>query len=150
VGGSDLSFLAVVIFTVVLDEAEYPVYAIRSDGLLVGLAGVVLTAARSLPLTALRWPEHEHLQMLWSRKGVPGSERSGGAGTPFLEARRRAKSRERAGGRLLAGVPRRESGAQLGTRERHAGHRRLRPNRPCKVSGRERVVGRLRREGDEV
>jgi len=47
------------------------------------------------------WPRHKHLWMLWSRKGVPGSKRSGEAGTPFLDASRRAEFRERAGSRVV-------------------------------------------------
>src|SRR5271169_392082 len=87
--------------------------------------------------------------MCWSRKGVPGSKRSGGAGTPFLDASCRAKLRERAGSRVLAGVPRRESGGQWSTRERH--RRPTWANRLSRRrSGGERVVGRLLRQGDEV
>lgn len=44
------------------------------------------------------WPHPAHLCCGGSRKGVPGLERSGEAGTPFLKARRRATNHHRAGG----------------------------------------------------
>jgi hypothetical protein len=42
-------------------------------------------------------PAMNIVRCVWSRKGVPGSKRSGELGTPFLDASGRAKSRERAG-----------------------------------------------------
>src|SRR6266568_2874192 len=61
-----------------------------------------LAAARSLPPSALHLASPKTSVMLWSRKGVPGSKRSGEQGTPFLDASRRAKFRERAGSRVVS------------------------------------------------
>jgi hypothetical protein len=52
---------------------------------------VTAPAARSLPPSLCAWRSSTKCVLSWSRKGVPGLERSGEAGTPFLKARRRAK-----------------------------------------------------------
>src|SRR5271165_5375302 len=82
-------------------------------------------------------------------EGGPRVEAKRRGGDPLPRASCRAKLRERAGSRVLAGVPRRESGGQPGTRKRH-----LRPTWANRLSrrrsGGERVVGRLLRQGDEV
>jgi hypothetical protein len=61
-------------------------------------------AARSLPVPRSAPGYPKHLRCGGSRKGVPGLERSGEAGTPFLKARRRAKLRERAGSSVFVWV----------------------------------------------
>src|ERR1700680_3941550 len=82
-------------------------------------------------------------------EGGPRVEAKRRGGGTLPRARCRAKLRERAGSRVLAGMPRRESGGQSGTRKRH-----LRPTWPPRLSrrrsGGERVVGRLLRQGDEI
>jgi hypothetical protein len=64
---------------------------------------LLLLPARSRPQLCA-WLSLHNLFCVGSRKGVPGLERSGEAGTPFLKARRRAKSKGASG----------QQGVQLG------------------------------------
>lgn len=65
---------------------------------------ITLLPARLLHALRLAPPKHHCAETGGSRKGVPGLEQSEKAGTPFLKARRRAKSTPRVGSRVLSKV----------------------------------------------
>jgi len=65
------------------------------------LEGSRITGCPLAPGNGSNRTGEKNISDVMSRKGVPGSKRSGGPGTPFLDARPRAESRERAGSQAL-------------------------------------------------